>query len=132
MQGNVETANLGDLPGALAQDHKALPLLDDAIRRNRQTSMHEPSSSSYTTGSQGCRSKPEKMRDALGTFQDAIARASIPAASRHPELRLALADAHLGSSLAKRNLGEHRGAVEAATEGCDCPRSRCRSRSIRP
>ena len=35
----------------------------------------------------------------------------------HPEFRLALADAYLGSSNALRNLGEFRGAVEAATEG---------------
>ena len=33
VQGNVDSANLGDLPSALAQYQKALPLLDDAIRQ---------------------------------------------------------------------------------------------------
>ena len=33
IQGNVESANLGDLPGALALYQEALPLLDDAIGR---------------------------------------------------------------------------------------------------
>ena len=45
-----------------------------------------------------------KLRDALQTFQDAIARASIPAASSHPEFRLALADAYLGSSNAQAEI----------------------------
>jgi tetratricopeptide (TPR) repeat protein len=116
VQGNVESANLGDLSGALTQYQKALHLLENAIRdrsndidaRTEQLVLH----------SRIARIQAEtgKLRDALRTFEDAIERASIPAASSDPEFRLALADAHLGSSDVKRNLGDDRGAFEAANE----------------
>ena len=132
VQGNVETANLGDLPGALAQYQKALPLLDDAVRR-RPTDLDARTEQLFVYNRIArLQIETGKIRDALGTFQDAIARASIPAASSHPELRLALADAHLGSSMARRNLGEHRGAVEAATEGLRLYREAAAARGSNP
>jgi tetratricopeptide (TPR) repeat protein len=117
VQGNVEAANLGDLPGALVQYQKALPLLDDAIRR-RSTDV-DARIELLVVHNRIARLQIEtgKLRDALQTFQDAIAQASVPGAPNHPEFRLALADAYLGSSNAQRNLGEDRGAVEAASEG---------------
>ena len=117
VQGNVETANLGDLPGALVQYQKALPLLDDAIRR-RSTDV-DARIEQLVLHNRIARLQLEtgKLRDALETFQDAIARGSAPGTPNHPEFRLALADAYLGSSNAQRNLGADRGAVEAATEG---------------
>ena len=116
VQGNVESANLGDLPGALAQYQKALPLLDDAI--GRESTDIEARTEQLIVCNRIARIQAEtgKLRDALQTFHDAIARASIPAPSSHPEFRLALADAYLGSSNAKRNLGDDRGAFEAASE----------------
>ena len=117
VQGNVESANLGDLPAALAQYHKALPLLDDAIRRaptdiDARTELLIVNNRIATI-----QAETGKLRDALQTFHDAIARVPIPPASSQLEYRLALADAYLGSSNAKRNLGDDRGAVEAASEG---------------
>jgi tRNA A-37 threonylcarbamoyl transferase component Bud32/tetratricopeptide (TPR) repeat protein len=116
VQGNVESANLGDLPGALAQYQKALPILDGAIRR--EPTDIDARTEQLIVYSRIARIHAEtgRLRDALQTFQDGIARASIAAASSHPEFRLALADAYLGSSDAKRNLGDDRGAVEAANE----------------
>ena len=49
-------------------------------------------------------------------FRTRLHRASIPAASSDRAFRLALADAYLGASRAKRNLGDERGAFEAAIE----------------
>jgi eukaryotic-like serine/threonine-protein kinase len=117
VQGNVESANLGDLPGALAQYQKALLLLDSAI--GGEATDIDARIEQLVVYNRIARLQAEtgKLRDALQTLHGAIARASIPAASSHPELRLALADAYLGSSDAKRNLGDDRGAVEAATTG---------------
>ena len=56
-----------------------------------------------------------KPREALQTYQDVIARTA-GGTTPDPRLRLALADAHLGSSNAKRDLGDDRGAFEAASE----------------
>ena len=50
------------------------------------------------------------------TFHDAIARARSQRPSSDRAFRLALADAYLGSSNAKRDLGDDRGAFEAASE----------------
>ena len=117
VQGNVESANLGDLPGALAQYQKALPLLDNAIRL--RSADLDARTEQLVVYNRIARMQIEtgKLRDALQTFTDGIARAPIPAASSHAELRLALADAYLGSSNASRNLGDDRAAVDAATEG---------------
>jgi eukaryotic-like serine/threonine-protein kinase len=117
VQGNVEAANLGDLPGALAQYQKALPLLDDAIRQNSKDV--DARTEQLVVNNRIARLQIEtgKLRDALQTFQDAIARAAVAQASNQPELRLALADAYLGASNAQRSLGDDRGAVKAATEG---------------
>ena len=116
IQGNVESANLGDLPGALALYQKALPLLDDAI--GRDSTDIEARTEQLIVYNRIARIQAEagKPRDALQTYHDAIARASIPAPSSHPEFRLALADAYLGSSQAKWDLGDDRGAFESATE----------------
>jgi len=116
IQGNVESANLGDLPGALALYQKALPLLDEAI--GRESTDIEARTEQLIVYNRIARIQAEagKPRDALQTYHDAIARASIPEPSSHPEFRLALADAYLGSSHAQRDLGDDRGAFESATE----------------
>ena len=116
IQGNVESANLGDLPGALALYQKALPLLDEAI--GRESTDIEARTEQLIVYNRIARIQAEagKPRDALQTYHDAIARASIPEPSSHPEFRLALADAYLGSSQAKWDLGDDRGAFESATE----------------
>jgi tetratricopeptide (TPR) repeat protein len=116
IQGNVESANLGDLPGALALYQKALPLLDEAIGRESTDIEARTERLIVYNRIAGIQAETGKPRDALQTYHDAIARASIPAPSSHPEFRLALADAYLGSSHAKRDLGDDRGAFESATD----------------
>ena len=116
VQGNIESANLGDLPAALAQYEKALPLLDDAIRRAPTDIDARIELLIVNNRIAKIQAETGKLRDALQTFQDAIARVPIPPASSPLEYRLALADAYLGSSNAKRSLGDDRGAVEAASE----------------
>jgi eukaryotic-like serine/threonine-protein kinase len=116
VQGNVESANLGDLPSALAQYQKALPLLEDAVRRRSSDIDGRTEQLVLYSRIATIQAHTGKLRDALQTFQDAIGRASSPSAASDPEFRLALADAHLGSSDAKRNLGDDRGALESATE----------------
>ena len=115
VQGNVESANLGDLAGALAQYQKALPLLEQAIRlRSTDIEAHTERLVVYNRIAR-IQAETGKLRDALQTYDDAIARASVPAPVDR-SLRLALADAYLGSSDAKRNLGDDRGAFEAGSE----------------
>ena len=116
VQGNVDAANLGDLPGALAQYQKALPLLDDAIRQvpddiDARTE-HLVVQSRVAT----VQSETGKLRDAVQTFEQAIARATTPAPPRDRAFRLALADAYLGASNARRNMGDDRGSFAAASE----------------
>ena len=117
VQGNIESANLGDLPGALAHYQKAVPLLDEALRR--ESTDIDARTEQLIVYNRIARIQAEtgQLRDALQTYEDAIARASIPAASSDPELRLALADAYVGSSNAKRDLGDDQGALESATHG---------------
>lgn len=110
VQGNVESANLGDLPGALALYQKAVPLLDEAMgRESRDIEARTEQLIVYNPIAR-IQAETGNLRDALQTYHDAIARASIPAPSSHPEFRMALADAYLGSSHAKRDLGDDRGA----------------------
>jgi eukaryotic-like serine/threonine-protein kinase len=115
VQGDVETANLGDLPGALALYQKARSLLDEAIGREPTDTDARTEQLIVYNRIARIQAETGKPREALQTYQDAIARASNRAPSSHPEFRLALADAYLGSSQAKRDLGDDRGAFESAT-----------------
>jgi eukaryotic-like serine/threonine-protein kinase len=114
--GNAESANLGDLPGALVQYQKALPLLEDAIRRGSADIDARTEQLVLYNRIATIQVETGKLREALQTFQGAIEGASIAAVSSDREFRLALADAYLGSSKAKRNLGDDHGAFDAATE----------------
>ena len=116
VQGNVDSANLGDLRGALVQYEKALPLLEDAIRHRSNDIDARTEQLVLYNRIATIQVETGKLRESLQTFHDGIERASIPAALSDQQFRLALADAYLGSSRAKRNLGDDRGAFDAAME----------------
>jgi tetratricopeptide (TPR) repeat protein len=114
--GNVDTANLGDLPGAFDQYRKAQRLLDDAIDREPAWAYARTEQLVVSTRIARLQAETGQLREALQTSEGGIRRATIPSPSGDPEFRLALAEAYLGSSNAKRNLGDDRGALEAANE----------------
>jgi tetratricopeptide (TPR) repeat protein/tRNA A-37 threonylcarbamoyl transferase component Bud32 len=116
VQGNVQTANLGDPAGAQARYGQAVALLDDALRRtpgdvdaiterlilySRLGTLH-----AYTG----------QLRDAVQTLQEGIRFAGPVVASNDPELQKALAGVYLDSSDARRNLNDNAGALRDATE----------------
>ncbi len=116
VQGSVEAANLGDLPGALAQYQKALQLLDEAMLRDPANVEARTEQLVVSARIANIYANTGQLRDALQTYESAIARASLAAPRDHLEFRLALADAYLGASNARRNLGDDQAAFEAATE----------------
>ena len=116
VEGNVDSANLGDFPSALAQYQKALPLLDDAIRQAPDDIDARTEQLVVRSRIATLQAETGKLRDALQNFEDAISGAAALRPSSDRAFRLALADAYLGAGNARRNLGDDRGAFEAASE----------------
>jgi tetratricopeptide (TPR) repeat protein len=117
VQGNADTANLGDLASALAQYQKALPLLEDAITQAPDDVDSRTEQLLVLSRVATVQAETGNLRDAVRTFDEAIARAASPAHSSDRAFRLALADTYIGASNTKRNRGDDRGAFEAASEG---------------
>jgi tetratricopeptide (TPR) repeat protein/tRNA A-37 threonylcarbamoyl transferase component Bud32 len=115
VQGNVDSANLGDLPSALAMYDKALPLLEEATRLAPDDIDARTEQLVVRSRIAALHAETGKLRDALQNFQDAIARAAVPAPSSDRAFRLALADAYQGAGNARRNLGDDQGAFDAAS-----------------
>ena len=116
VRGNEGSANLGDLPAALADYQKAMPLLESAIRRlpgdiearAEQIVLRNRIASIQASGG--------KLPDAVRTYEEAIHLGSLAGGAGDGTLRSALAAAYLGASTAKRNMGDYRGASEGALE----------------
>jgi eukaryotic-like serine/threonine-protein kinase len=116
VQGNVDSANLGNFPTALAMYQKALPLLDEASRQAPDDVDVRTEQLVVRSRIAALQAETGKPRDALKNFQEAIERAAVPAASSDRAFRLALADAYLGAGNARRNLGDEQGAFDGARE----------------
>ena len=116
VRGSEDLANLGDLPAALADYQKAMPLLEGAVRklpgdieaRAEQIVLRNRIASIQASGG--------KLPDALRTYEEAIHLGSVNGDSNDAAFRGALAAAHLGASTTKRNMGDYRGASESAIE----------------
>jgi tetratricopeptide (TPR) repeat protein len=116
VQGNVQTANLGDPSAALARYRQAIPLLDDAIRRvpgdldaitERLVVYDRIGTLQAYTG---------QLRDAVKTLQDGIRFGRPFVRSSDDELAIALAGVYLESSEAIRNMNDYPGALRDAVE----------------
>src|SRR5262249_47133096 len=114
VQGNVQAANLGDPEGALARYRQAIPLLDDAIRREpgdldaiteRLVLYERVGTLQAYTG---------KLRDAVQTVRDGIRFGTPFAAAKNTDLTIALAGLHLASSEAVRNMNDYAAAFDNA------------------
>jgi eukaryotic-like serine/threonine-protein kinase len=116
VQGNVQTANLGDPAGAQARYRQAIALIDEVLHRapgdsdaiterlllySRLGTLH-----AYTG----------QLRDAVQTLQEGIRFAGRIAEANDPDLQTALAGVYLDSSDARRNLNDNAGALRDATE----------------
>ena len=116
VRGNEGSANLGDLPAALADYQKAVPLLESALRklpgdieaRAEQIVLRNRIASIQASGG--------KLADALRSYEEAIRLGSANGETNDAAFRGALAAAYLGASTTKRNLGDSRGASEGAAE----------------
>ena len=129
VQGNAGQANLGDASSALARYRTALSLLDDVTRRTpgdieartERLIVHERIGTVQIHAGQ--------LRDAVGTLQDGIRTSASFATTRDTRFLLAMADVHLASSDARRNLSDFQGSLKDATE---CLRLYREVASVRP
>jgi hypothetical protein len=87
VQGNGEPANPGHPDGAVAHYQRAIRLLDDAIRREPQDFEARTEQLRMHNRIARVQLQTGKLRDAVQTLREGVARASIPAVSSHPELR---------------------------------------------
>ena len=116
VQGNVQSANLGDPSSALAHYRKATTLLDDAIRRapGDVEAVTERLVLYSRVGS--LQSYTGKLPDAVQTFQEGI-RLGLPfVESGDTDSRMALAGVYLDASEARRNMNDFTEAFRDATE----------------
>ncbi|HMF95214.1 MAG TPA: protein kinase [Vicinamibacterales bacterium] len=116
VQGNVQAANLGDPTGAAVSYRRAIPLLDDAIRRvpgdldavtERLVLFDRIGTLQAYTG---------RLRDAVQTLQDGIRAGTPLVGSGNPDLAAALAGLYLASSEAVRNMNNNPEALRDASE----------------
>lgn len=116
VQGFAEAQNLGDVPNARADYHKALVLLDAAIKRTPQDLDAQTERLALYGRMGGLETHDGKLPEAVRYYEDGI-RAGTPfARSGNVDLVIALGDAQLGANNAKRNAGDAAGALAAANE----------------
>lgn len=116
VQGYVQGSNLGDPEGALARYRSALALLDDAVRLAPQDLEAATELLIVFRRMGTLQAYTRRLSDAVRTLRDGIELGAPLSASGDPNLTAALADLYLGSSEARRNMGDDRGAVQDATE----------------
>jgi eukaryotic-like serine/threonine-protein kinase len=116
VQGYVHSANLGDSSSAHVSYRQAAALLDDALAR-------APGSLALVTerlvvyGRLGTlHGHTGRLRDAVQTLEQGIRAATSFVSAGDPGVTTALADLYIGSSEAKRNLSDYRGARQDAVE----------------
>jgi tetratricopeptide (TPR) repeat protein/tRNA A-37 threonylcarbamoyl transferase component Bud32 len=116
VQGFAEAQNLGDVPNARADYHKALALLDAAIKREPQDLDAHTERLVLYGRMGGLETHAGKLPEAVRYYEDGI-RAGAPfVRSGNVDLVIALGDAQLGANNAKRNAGDLAGALAAASE----------------
>jgi eukaryotic-like serine/threonine-protein kinase len=116
VQGNVQSANLGDQTSALARYRQAMTLLDDVIRRvpGDVDAVTEQLVLYSRIGT--LQSSTGKLPDAVQTFQEGI-RLGLPfVGSNDTALRMALAGVYLDASEARRNMNDYSEGFRDATE----------------
>ena len=116
VRGNEGSANLGDLPAALANYQKALPLLESAVGRRPNDIEARAEQIVLRNRIASIQASSGKLPDALRTYEEAIRLGSNNGDPNDEGLRGALAASHLGASTTKRNMGDYRGASEDALE----------------
>jgi tetratricopeptide (TPR) repeat protein len=116
VQGYVQGSNLGDPEGALARYRTALALLDDALRIAPR-SLDAATERLIVYRRVGTlQAYTSRLPDAVKTLREGIELGAPLSASGDPDLMAALAELYLGSSEARRNMGDDRGAVDDASE----------------
>jgi tetratricopeptide (TPR) repeat protein len=132
VQGNAQSANLGDPSGALARYRQAITLLDDAIRRDpgdidavterlvlydRIGTLH-----AYTG----------QLRDAVQALEEGIRFGRSFVASNDHDLRIALSAVYLDCGDARRNMNDYPAALRDATEALHLAQGVAAGRSSDP
>jgi eukaryotic-like serine/threonine-protein kinase len=115
-QGNVVGANLGDPAGAMVSYQKALALLDNIVRRKPSDSPAQTERLVLYHRIGALQAYTGKMTDAVQTFQNGIRIGTPLVASADNSFKSALADLHIESCDAKRNMGNDTGSLEDASE----------------
>jgi eukaryotic-like serine/threonine-protein kinase len=132
VQGNAQSANLGDPSGALARYRQAITLLDDAIRRD-PGDVDAVTERLVLYGRIGTlHAYTGQLRDAVQALEEGIRFGRSFVALNDDDLRMALSAVYLDCGDARRNMNDYPAALRDATEALHLAQGVAAGRSSDP